>query len=147
MKNEKTVSVIQITSETRRRISLDNYKELTGTKNENILCAIIVNVGTIGVPLTAENFLMLYNWMVGTLHQGIVIDFSLHPHMKGSLLLKEARLMKGNKTENLIKRDSCIKIANFISDNNEIFAKELDSSYTEFEIKLLLFSFSPGCAI
>lgn len=144
---KKKVATISIASETKNRISMNNYTKLTGSKKENILCALLVNLCVNTNAISAENFLTLYNWFVTTLYQGIVIDTNMHPLFKRSKLLKEARTLKGDKTENLINRESCIKIANFISNNDKDFAEALDACYTEFEIRLLLFSFSPGCAV
>lgn len=144
---KKTPSTIQITEETKKRITPQNYTKLPLTKQERVLCALIVNLSTKETTLTAENFLQIYNWFVGTLHQGIKIDFEIHPSIKDTELLNEAYLLKGDETENLINRKSCIEIAKLISNNDETFARELDSCYTEFEVKLLLFSFSPNCAV
>ena len=141
---EKTFATIQITPETKKRISIDNYTNISGTKNENILCALIVNLCASTNPITAKNFLTLYNWLVPTLHQGINIDLELHPLMQDSSLLKEALSLRGDVTENLINRESCLKIANFISNDDKNFAKDLKYWYNDFEMKLLLFSFFPG---
>ena len=144
---KKTTASIQITLETKNRINLSNYADLAGTKKENILCALIVNLCASTDPITAEIFLTFYNWLVATLYQGIIIDFETHPLFKDSVLFKEAYSLKGDETDNLINRKSLLKIANLISNNDKIFEKELDSCYTNFEEKLLLFSFCPGCLI
>lgn len=133
------MSTIQITAETKKRIGIHNYKELFGTKKENILCTLFVVLAYERISITAYDFLIVYNWLVGNLYQGIIIDFSKHSTIRNTDLYKEARLLKGDKSENLIERETCIKIANFITNNNETFVKELDSCYTNYEIELLLF--------
>ncbi len=140
-------TTIEFTDETRKRITLENYTELGGTKKENILCALLVNLGTKNLPITAENFLKIYNWFVTTLYQGIQINTTVHPCMNGAKLYDDARSLEGDESENLISRESCIKIASIISNNNTAFVSELDSCYTDWEVRLLLFSFSPQCAI
>ena len=141
------LTTIQITPETKERITVLNYTKLPLNKKEAVLCALLVTLGTNGIPLPAENFLEIYNWFVGTVYQGIKIDFEKHPSIKDTTLLQEAHALRGDKTENLIKRESCIRIANCISNNDEVFARELDSCYTNFEVELLLFSFSPNCSL
>jgi len=140
--------LIEITGEIKNRIGIHNYADLPGTRKENILCTLFVVLGSENVPLTAENFLMMYNWLVGTMYQGMIIDFSKHPTIRGTNLYKEACSLKGDATENLINRESCMKIAKFIF-NNEAFNKELDFCYTNFEVSHILFSFSfsPACSI
>ena len=96
-------ATIQIKAETKKRISVFNYTSLPGTKRENILCALIVNLCVSTKPISAQCFLDLYNWLVGTLYQGIVIDdFDKRTLIKNSTLLEEAYSLKGDETENLV---------------------------------------------
>ena len=143
----ETTSSIQILPETKMRISIENYTELPGTLNENILCALMVNTCASTRPITPDLFLNLYKWLADMVYQGINVDFTVHPLLKDSQLLKDALRLKGDETENLKSRRSCMQIANMISNHNEDFAKELNSVYTNSEAKLLVSAFLRGCAM
>jgi len=140
-------AAIQILPETKNRISIENYTELPGTRDENILCALLVNTCASTIPITPDSFLYLYNWFAVTLHKGIKIDFSKCPSLENSQLVNDALRLKGYETDSLLNRNSCTRIANLISNENEVFAKELDFVYTNFEAKLILSAFMPGCAV
>lgn len=144
---ENLNATIQITSDTKERISLYNYETLSDKRQENIICALMVNLCASTNPIPAKDFLALYNWFVGTLYQGIIIDFNVYPQIKDSKLYEDVTSLAGDKSENLINRDSVMRVASLISCNDEAFAKALDFAYAEFEMKLLLFSFSPGCIV
>lgn len=138
---------IRITSETKDRIRLDNYTSLTSNPKENVLCGIMVATCSSTEPLSAKNFLLVYNWFVTTLYKGINVNLDIHPSLKDSELYQEARFLKGDDLLGLSNRESCLRVADLISNGNKEFGQELDAEYSKYEAVLLLSSFFPGSVI
>ena len=115
-----------ITSETKIRISPENYEKQKGTKLENMICGLIVNLCISEDPMTPKQYLGVYVWILNLVYKGLSIDYALYPEMKGTLLSKEAGSLR-NIDLGLLKKEPCINIANLISENDKKFESILIS--------------------
>jgi hypothetical protein len=125
----------------------NKYHCIEGNKEEDVICALFVVVGAVGIPLDADNFLKIYIWLIQTLYAGINVDIKLHPQLDGSQLLMDAKEMKGRKGSLTLERETILKIANFISGNDKEFEKTLDIAISVWESNLLVHQFFPGSTV
>ncbi len=140
-----TPPYLKISPELKKSIDCNNYYCLDkANQEENILCAVFILFGTVDIQLEPEQFLKIYVAMVQTLYIGMNISPELHPTAQDSKLANDIRNLKGAVSNNLLKRESIKKIANFITDGSISFESALDNVITEWEQKLLLSAFFPG---
>jgi hypothetical protein len=140
----KVPCFIRITPEVKARVDRDTYHCIDGGDEENILCALLVFLGTENVWMTAKQFLDVYIEFAQILHDGICIDFGVHPQLAGTKLFVDARGMAQRKVPNLLERKTILTVARFISGNDAMFEKSLSSEITLWEARLLVSQFSPG---
>jgi len=121
---------IIINDKVKEQITLDNYNNLLlETKEEKILCSLMVNLCVSDEPMTPKTFVGYYCWLAYLLHIGLSIDYKLYPALKDKVIVIEAKEMKKVNYE-FMRRDSCLQIAKLITeDQSESFQLELESEF------------------
>jgi hypothetical protein len=117
---------IKIDDSVKNRIGLDNYDNLAlETKEDKILCSLMVNCCISEDPMTLKEFVGYFCWLSYMIYLGLSVDYNLYPNLKGKVIVKEAREMKGINFE-FMRRDSYLQIAVLITGNqSESFKSEL----------------------
>jgi len=137
---------IIITSATKKRIGLTNYDKIEGlTREQRILCAMIVQTFPDEAALEAGAFAKLYLEIVNIFFDGVNSDIGLEtvPYLKDSNLLNDAVSLKGIPFPSFKEKETILKISNLISMNDKEFENELDEKFTLYKEKPLRSVFFP----
>ena len=135
---------MEATIKPKRKVDPNKYRgQVPGeTDQEKIACAFLALAADRTFPVMPKQFLQVYFSLVEWMHDGLQIDFALHPTLEGTQLIRDIEKLQGTDLGVLLQWEALQVIASFLVDDK--FVEELRSAFVEMEAKIIVSEFVFG---
>lgn len=124
---------IRIPKKSGNDFSKEDYACIDGTREENILCAVVALFSNSSADITPEDFIYICKKLLSLCVsiKGLKINYDERPELKGSRLAEDIESLKGTKLH-LTKR-TINKIAAYLSDDDPEFCTAVTNEFATVE--------------